>query len=97
MHTQESPLKGQTVHIKKDVTHFQDANFGGSEFIVEDWWDKLEQKSWMWCDGNPGCLVYAMRSTFQAARFIPIDDEVLYGHTPKNGLGHLVHVSELDV
>ena len=44
----------------------------------------------MFCDGNPACLKYAVRSAFA---MLPTDDNVLYGKV--NGLGHLVHISEV--
>ena len=47
----------------------------------------------MVCDGNPACLVYAMRSATQD-QDIPLDDEVLYGKI--GSLGHLVHISEIE-
>ena len=90
MHIQPSPLAGKTVKIKATVEHFQYPDFGGSDFQVEDWWDRLEGKSWMNCNSVPVCIIYAMRSAGQT----PIDDEVLYGHT--GGLGHLVHISEVE-
>ena len=68
MHTGKHELAGQTVKIKREVTHLQFPNFGGSEFVI-----------------------YAMR----AAGKVPVDDEVVYGHT-KDNLGHLVHVSEIE-
>ena len=93
MHTESSELAGKTVKIKPNVKHPQVEDFGGSEFKVEDWWDKVAGKSWMDCDGNPACLVYAMRTGFSKEP-VPTDNEVVYG---KMGcLGHLVHVSEIE-
>jgi hypothetical protein len=44
------------------------------------------------CDGNPACLIYALRSGLMG---LPTDDEVLYG---KVGIfGHLVHISEIEI
>jgi hypothetical protein len=87
-------MAGQTVKILPHVTHPQNPDFAGMDFRVEDWWDRVAGESWMFCDGNPACLVYAMR-TGTAAHDVPTDDEVVYGKGP-NGLGHLVHVSELE-
>ena len=92
MHSESSSLKGQTVKIKDWVKHPQDSNFGGSEIWIEDWWDKVSGQSWMFCQGNPACLIYAMRTGF-SEKPIPTDDEVLYGK--KDGLGHLIHISEI--
>lgn len=93
MHSKPSPLAGKTVRIKKDVKHLQNPNFGGSEYRVEDWWDRLGQGSWMGCQGNPACIIYALR-TGTSARPVPTDDEVLYGKV--GYLGHLVHISEIE-
>jgi len=89
-HKEPHPMAGKTVRIKKEAKHFQVPDFGGSEFVVEDWWDRVSGQSWMVCDGNPACMVYAMRSAGQT----PIDNEVVYG---KIGLlGHLVHTQEIE-
>jgi hypothetical protein len=95
MHADTSPLAGQIVRIKSHVTHPQQPSFGGMEFRVEDWWDRLAGKSWGLCDGNPACLIYALRIGF-AKHHVDADDEVLYGHGP-GGLGHLVHLSEIEL
>ena len=92
MHTEKSKLAGKEVKIKASVEHPQNANFGGSSFKVEDWWDHLTGKSWMSETGNPACLIYSMRG---ALAKLPLDNEVLYGHT-SNGFGHLVHISEIE-
>jgi len=92
IHKKCHPKSGDIVKIKEGVEHFQQPNFGGSEFHLEDWHDRLMGKSWMDCDGNPACLIYGMRS---ATANLPIDNDVVYGKV--NGLGHLVHVSELDL
>ena len=89
LHSEKSPLAGKKVKIKESAKHLQVPNFGGSEVVVEDWWDAVAGKSWMDCNGNPACLVYAMRSAGQT----PIDDEVVYAKL--NGIGHLVHISEI--
>ena len=93
MHEIISGLAGKTVKIHDWVKHPQNDNFGGSDFIVEDWWDRVSGGSWMFAKGNPACQVFAVRTGFSDTP-IPTDDEVLYGKTP-NGLGHLVHVSEI--
>lgn len=45
--------------------------------------------SWMDMTGNPGCLLYAMRSAGE----LPLTGKVYYGKIA--GLGELVHESEL--
>lgn len=81
-----SPLAGQTVKIRKDVK-----GLGGEEYRVEDWWINAFGDSWMNATGNPAAMNYGMRSGFAG---LPLDDDVLYGEA--NGLGVLVHVSEIE-
>lgn len=92
-HTEQSSYAGRSVQLHPWVKHPQDETFSSAEFIVEDWWDRVYGSSWMSAQGNPACLIYAIRTGFSEVP-IPTDDEVLYGHTP-NGLGHLVHTSEI--
>jgi hypothetical protein len=92
IHSEPSPLAGKTVKIKPDAKHFQQDEFGGEDYQVEDWWDRVSGESWGVCKGNPACIVYALRIS-QSAQPIPNDDEVLYGKV--GCLGHLVHISEL--
>jgi hypothetical protein len=76
-------MAGKTVTIKK-------GKYEGHEYRLEDWWDKLTGGSWGDAQGNPACLLYAMRG---AAEGLPSDDEVVYGKI--GALGHLIHISEL--
>jgi len=92
-HVEQSTFASKSVQLHSWVKHPQDETFSSAEFLVEDWWDRVSGKSWMFCDGNPACLVYAIRTGFSEVP-IPTNDEVLYGHT-RNGLGHLVHISEV--
>jgi len=85
-------LKGKTVKIKPEVKHPQFSDFGGSNLRVEDWFDRLEGKSWKECTSRIGVMIYEIRVEMYG---LPNDDEVLYGHT-ENGLGHLVHISEIE-
>lgn len=87
IHKDESPLAGKEVKISDDAN-----KLGGHTIRIEDWWDRIAGKSWGMCDGNPACMIYAMR-TGTSEKPVPIDDEVLYGKI--GGLGYLVHVSEL--
>ena len=93
-HQEASTLAGKTVTIKPHVKHPQNATFGGSQIMIEDWWDRVTGGSWMFAQGNPACLVYAMRTGLSGVA-VPTNDEVLYGHT-EDGLGHLIHVSEIE-
>lgn len=86
-HTTPHPLAGHTVTVKADL-HGQGP--GEHEFTVEDWNDRVFGQSWMLLEGHPAALVYAMRSAMAG---LPTDNEVVYGKV--HGLGHLVHVSEI--
>ena len=91
-HKTPSKYAGQTLMIKEDVKHPQYPDFGGSEFRVEDWWDRVSGQSWGDCNGNPACIIYGFRAGHAG---IPPDDEVLYGKV--GAFGSLVHISELEV
>lgn len=60
--------------------------------VVEDYWMNVFGKSWMFSDGNPAALNYALRSGVNG---LPINDDVVYAKI--NGLGHLVHTSEISL
>ena len=83
MHNVKSPLAGNVVTISR-------GNFAGSEYRIEDWWDRVGGKSWGICEGNPACLNYGVRAGLED---LPLDDEVLYGKI--GAFGHLIHISEL--
>lgn len=85
------PLAGQTVILNTKGESDPD-HLDGSEFRIEDWWVNVSENntSWMWCDGNPACMKYGIRSGIDA---LPTDDEVVYGKV--GSFGHLIHVSEL--
>lgn len=90
MHTESSKFAGKTVTIKAGATHPQISNFAGSNYRVEEYWDKMTGLSWKDSVGNPACMIYASRVD---ANHLPIDDNVVYG---KIGcFGHLVHISEI--
>lgn len=86
IHKEAHPMSGKTVRIKADAHQL-----GGSEYRLEDWWDRVSGQSWKWATVNPACLGYAMRSIKPK---LPNDDEVVYGKI--GPLGYLVHVTELD-
>lgn len=81
MHSDPHPLAGQTVTV--------DLGNGPQAYEIEDWWDRVSGGSWMYADGNPAALKYALRSAGRT----PIDDEVVYGKV--GPFGHLVHVTEI--
>lgn len=84
-HSSPSPLARQTVTVKAALP-----GVAGTvhEYHVEDFWDRVGGSSWMDVS-NFATLGYAAR----AFESLPLDDEVLYGKV--NGLGYLVHVSEV--
>jgi hypothetical protein len=86
MHKEKSPIAGGFMFIKSGVPEL-----GDKIIHIEDWWDRISGKSWMFCNGNPAAMGYGIRAGLD---HLPIDDEVLYGHI--DGLGYLVHISELD-
>ncbi len=71
--------------IKIKSGHFKD-----QEIKIEGLWKDVYGKSWMFADGNPACLEYAIRSSVDN---LPTDDKVYYGKI--NGLGKLIHESEI--
>ena len=83
-HAEQHPQAGQMVTIAK-------GQLAGSEYRLEDWWDRVAGKSWIDCDGNPACLDYALTSVEDG---LPLDDNVVYGKIGR--LGKLVHISQLD-
>ena len=81
---------GQTAKIRKDIQ-----KFGGADFTIEDYWENVNGgTSWMNSNGNPAAMMYAIRTGSQDFK-VPIDNEVVYGKI--GALGHLFHVSELEL
>ena len=93
-HTEPHPRAGETVRLREDFKGGVADPQPGTEFIIEDWWDseRIGGRSWMDTTGNPTCIKYAVRIGVFG---LPTDNEVLYGKDP-HGLGHLVHVSEIE-
>ncbi|MFI1165568.1 hypothetical protein ACH4UM_18625 [Streptomyces sp. NPDC020801] len=87
-HTTPHPLAGQTITI---TANLHGSGPGEHEFTIEDWNDRLFGRSWMDMQGHPASMIYAVRSAVDG---LPLDNEVVYG-TTGGGLGHLVHVSEI--
>lgn len=86
IHQQPHPLAGQTVKVKLGLRG------APHDFRVEDWWDRVSGQSWK-CAQVPAAFLYACHA---ADCGLPLDDEVVYGKAA-DGLGRLVHVSELDM
>lgn len=83
MHVESHPLAGKKVMVL-------DGEFAGQEYWIEDWWDKITGGSWMFANGNPAAIDYAIRSAFEC---VPTDDEVVYGKI--GSFGKLIHTSQL--
>ena len=88
------PFAGCEVKTRPDVgmDPFSGRDLSSQRFIVEDWWENVYGRSWMVSDGNPAALSYAFRIGMRLGA-VPCDNEVVYGKI--NGLGYLLHVSEL--
>lgn len=89
IHDEAHHLAGEILKLSvrgKGYEHCVD----GAEFRLEDWWDRVAGESWMNAQGNPAAMIYGIRS---GTAGLPTDNKVVYGHI--NGLGYLVHVSEL--
>lgn len=85
IHFEASQFTGEKVRVKPD----------GMDFKVEDWWDRVYGQAWSFAalnDGNFAALAYGSRA---AQQDLPQDNEVLYGKD-MGGLGHLIHVSEIE-
>lgn len=82
-----SEYAGKTVTLRAEAR-----GLGGKEIRIEDWWINIAGIPWGNANGNPAALKYAFRAGLAG---IPADNEVLYGKV--EGLGHLVHISEIEV
>ena len=89
---------GQTVKVKQGVGNGSVmGDMSGKDFAVEDWCENVLGKPWMFANGNPAALEYAVRaSMFGPNNGVPaFSNDVVYGKI--DGLGHLFHVNELEV
>lgn len=95
IHQQPHPLAGKTVILnERCIADSRGMVKPGAEYRIEDWFDRLGLGSWMWAQGHPAALIYAMRSVATPPRdSLPIDDDVVYGKI--GAFGHVVHASEL--
>lgn len=86
---------GQTVRTKPNIgIDLQGDELGGREFTIEDYCENVLGATWMSASwSNPAAIEYALRIGSKD-NFI-LDNEVVYGKI--DGLGHLIHVSELDL
>lgn len=90
MHTTAHPDAGQTVTVTPVAPVHGHADTTPFAFRIEDWNDRVFGQSWMYMNGHPASLGYAMRSAVR----LPLDNEVVYGKDDR-GIGHLVHVNEI--
>lgn len=89
---------GDTIKVKSGVGKgLQCGDMSGADFVIEDWCENVLSGSWMYANGNPAALEYAMRTASNGNNnHVPtFSDDVLYG---KIGMfGHLFHVNELEL
>lgn len=95
-HSKPHPRAGQTVRVKLAAPLLADdtTTIGFIQFKIEDWWDRISGRPWYHCIDNPACVAYGARHG-RARPPLPQDSEVLYGKV--DGLGHLIHQSEIAV
>lgn len=79
IHNEPHPKAGQTVTLDD-----------GTEYRVEDWFDRLLGKSWTQANGNAAAMNYAVESAMAG---LPLDDEVVYGKI--GPFGHAKHDSQI--
>lgn len=73
----------------RESKKIKSGKYKDQEITIEGLWHEITGKSWMDSDGNPACLIYAMRGAIDD---LPNDDKVYYGKI--NGFGFLVHETE---
>jgi hypothetical protein len=89
-HSTPHDLAGKTVTLAPASPNAEIHD--GVEFTVEDWYDRVTGQSWMFAEGNPTAIKYALRTGFGGGK-VPVNDEVVYGKI--GNLGHIVHTTEL--
>lgn len=98
IHTEPSPLAGQTVDVAlRGMRPNEPTATTPALFTVEDWWDRVDGRSWTDCNGVLPVIQYAMRAGFTGTLDM-VDDEVLYGRIAWDGHDGgkvLVHISEI--
>ncbi|KAI4218049.1 MAG: hypothetical protein L6R40_008808, partial [Gallowayella cf. fulva] len=93
INTNAHPLAGQfvTLNSKAKIDPTQGVVVAGAEFRVEDYADRIMGGS-IWAGPMTFAVMHYMARA--EANSLPMDDKVLYGKI--NGLGHMVHESEID-
>lgn len=95
-HDEPHPKAGQMVTISPLGGREHQLLVEGVEARVEDWWDRLYQKSWRDSNG----IIAAANYGHRMGRVLgPLDDEVVYVKIKQPdsslSLGYLVHQSEI--
>ena len=76
---------------KNKVYRIIAGKYKNEEYVLEGLWIELTGKSWMFSEGNPACIEYAIRSGAEGdSRF---DDDVYYGHI--GNFGKLIHKDQI--
>lgn len=83
IHNEAHALAGQTVVLNSGP-------YAGSEYQIQDYYDRVFDRSWKNDGASPVVMEYAMQGLFYS---IPYDDEVLYGES--GGVARLVHIKWL--
>ncbi len=95
MHSSPHPLAGKTVKVKLVAPFHNRPDDTEFEVQIEDWQDRVMGQSWMFCDGNPAAMFYAIRTGLAGHADVPLDDEVVYTRDHYTHLSNLVHVNEI--
>lgn len=95
-HDEPHPKAGQMVTISPLGGREHQLLVEGVEAHVQDWWDRLYQKSWRDSNG----IIAAANYGYRMGRVLgPLDDEVVYVKIKQPdsslSLGYLVHQSEI--
>jgi len=84
--------KGKAYRIKGKSKYFEGKCGTCNPLVVIEGTDvEVFGRSWLGQDGNPVCLMFALRLKHEG---LPKDGQVYYGHI--EGLGELVHETELE-
>lgn len=84
IHEEPHPQADQTVRVI-----FKGTN-DTVDFVLEDWWDRVNGSSWRNSGFNYAASNYAIRNDVNR---LPSDDEVVYGKI--GPFGHIIHESEI--
>lgn len=96
MHKSESPLRGVPVKLLDGLEaamtpSYETIELSGEEFVVDDWWDRVNGASWQ---DSTDKLSFTYNARQARAGYLPMDDEVLLGRIGNKEV--LVHLAEID-